>query len=102
MRTRALVLAAVVGSLALATSALAAMVDGTPGDDRMSGTPNADVIRAFDGNDLIGACIGFCSPPALGSLHSHIAGVAVPELAWLFGVLLVVAAGLLGLEWLRG
>ena len=34
------------------------------------------VAGAFDGNDLIGACIGFCSPPALGSLHSHIAGVA--------------------------
>jgi ATP-binding cassette subfamily B protein len=30
------------------------------------------------------------------------AGVAVPELVWLFSVLLVVAAGLLGLEWLRG
>lgn len=34
------------------------------------------VAGAFDGNDLIGACIGFCSPPALGTLHSHIAGVA--------------------------
>ncbi len=27
---------------------------------------------------------------------------AVPELIWLFGVLLAVASGLLGLEWLRG
>ncbi|MGW6928987.1 GNAT family N-acetyltransferase [Lentzea sp. NPDC054927] len=34
------------------------------------------VAGAFDGSDLIGACIGFCSPPALGTLHSHIAGVA--------------------------
>jgi predicted GNAT superfamily acetyltransferase len=34
------------------------------------------VAGAFDGNDLIGACIGFCSPPDAGALHSHIAGVA--------------------------
>lgn len=34
------------------------------------------VAGAFDGTDLIGACVGFCSPPALGTLHSHIAGVA--------------------------
>ena len=53
MRTRALVLAAAIGSLALASSALAAIVDGTPGDDRLRGTPNADVIRAFDGNDRV-------------------------------------------------
>lgn len=32
------------------------------------------VAGAFDGDDLAGACIGFCSPT--GSLHSHIAGVA--------------------------
>ena len=55
MRTKALVVAAVVGSLALAASALAAVVDGTPGDDRLHGTPNADVIRAFDGNDRVNA-----------------------------------------------
>ncbi|SDJ04343.1 Predicted acetyltransferase, GNAT superfamily [Lentzea albidocapillata subsp. violacea] len=34
------------------------------------------VAGAFDGEDLIGACIGFCSPPNEGALHSHIAGVA--------------------------
>jgi predicted GNAT superfamily acetyltransferase len=34
------------------------------------------VAGAFDGDELIGACIGFCSPPASGALHSHIAGVA--------------------------
>ncbi|WP_329792284.1 GNAT family N-acetyltransferase [Lentzea sp. DG1S-22] len=34
------------------------------------------VAGAFDGDDLVGACIGFCSPPAAGALHSHIAGVA--------------------------
>ncbi|HUQ61450.1 GNAT family N-acetyltransferase [Lentzea sp.] len=53
------------------------------------GTPpvNAELLRAmakagsyvagaFDGDELVGACIGFCSPPAAGALHSHIAGVA--------------------------
>ena len=34
------------------------------------------VAGAFEGDELVGACIGFCSPPAAGSLHSHIAGVA--------------------------
>ena len=34
------------------------------------------VAGAFDGDVLVGACIGFCSPPAAGALHSHIAGVA--------------------------
>ena len=34
------------------------------------------VAGAFDGEALVGACIGFCSPPAMGALHSHIAGVA--------------------------
>ncbi|GGM85881.1 hypothetical protein GCM10011609_22640 [Lentzea pudingi] len=34
------------------------------------------VAGAFDGDALVGACIGFCSPPAAGALHSHIAGVA--------------------------
>ncbi|MEU0877360.1 GNAT family N-acetyltransferase [Lentzea sp. NPDC005914] len=34
------------------------------------------VAGAFDGEDLIGACAGFCSPPAESTLHSHIAGVA--------------------------
>ncbi|GAA1927097.1 hypothetical protein GCM10009837_60620 [Streptomyces durmitorensis] len=31
---------------------------------------------AFDGGELVGACVGFFSPPAAGALHSHIAGVA--------------------------
>ncbi|MGI5500321.1 GNAT family N-acetyltransferase [Lentzea sp. CA-135723] len=34
------------------------------------------VAGAFDGDVLVGACAGFCSPPAARSLHSHIAGVA--------------------------
>ena len=33
------------------------------------------VVGAFDGPDLVGACVGFFSPPAARSLHSHIAGV---------------------------
>lgn len=31
---------------------------------------------AFDGGELVGACVGFFSPPADRALHSHIAGVA--------------------------
>lgn len=34
------------------------------------------VAGAFDGEDLVGACAGFCSPPSESTLHSHIAGVA--------------------------
>lgn len=34
------------------------------------------VAGAFDGDDLVGGCVGFCSPPSASSLHSHIAGVA--------------------------
>lgn len=34
------------------------------------------VAGAFDGDRLVGACVGFCSPPAASALHSHIAGVA--------------------------
>ncbi len=31
---------------------------------------------AFDGDELVGACIGFFAPPASEALHSHIAGVS--------------------------
>ncbi|MGW7077805.1 GNAT family N-acetyltransferase [Streptomyces sp. NPDC054866] len=31
---------------------------------------------AFDGGELVGACVGFFAPPADKALHSHIAGVA--------------------------
>ncbi|MFD9907194.1 GNAT family N-acetyltransferase [Streptomyces sp. NPDC059063] len=31
---------------------------------------------AFDGDTLVGACVGFFAPPAEEALHSHIAGVA--------------------------
>jgi len=34
------------------------------------------VAGAFDGNDLVGACVAFFSAPADGALHSHIAGVS--------------------------
>ncbi|GAA2275660.1 hypothetical protein GCM10010149_18090 [Nonomuraea roseoviolacea subsp. roseoviolacea] len=33
------------------------------------------VSGAFDGDELVGACFGFFSPPAREALHSHIAGV---------------------------
>lgn len=36
------------------------------------------VVGAFDGSDLMGACVGFFGAPAERILHSHIAGVA-PE-----------------------
>jgi predicted GNAT superfamily acetyltransferase len=31
---------------------------------------------AFDGDELVGACVGFFGPPADSTMHSHIAGVA--------------------------
>lgn len=37
-----------------------------------SGNP---VFGAYDGDTLVGACFGFCSPPDTGNMHSHIAGV---------------------------
>jgi len=58
---------------------------------------------------LIGAALDFLTRgeiasglPWLTPLFSPPPGVAVPELVWLFGLLLAVAAALLGLEWLRG
>jgi len=34
------------------------------------------VVGAFDGDELVGACVGFFGAPAGGALHSHIAGVS--------------------------
>lgn len=34
------------------------------------------VAGAFDGEELVGACVGFFGAPAGGALHSHIAGVS--------------------------
>lgn len=34
------------------------------------------VVGAFEGDELIGACVGFFAPPAEHALHSHIAGVS--------------------------
>lgn len=34
------------------------------------------VSGAFDGDEMVGACFGFFSPPAREALHSHIAGVS--------------------------
>jgi predicted GNAT superfamily acetyltransferase len=33
---------------------------------------------AFDGDKLVGACLGFFGPPASRSMHSHVAGVSTP------------------------
>jgi predicted GNAT superfamily acetyltransferase len=33
-------------------------------------------VGAFDGTDLVGACVGFFGPPRQRTMHSHIAGVA--------------------------
>lgn len=38
----------------------------------ISGNP---VFGAYEGGELLGACFGFCSPPATRNFHSHIAGV---------------------------
>ena len=34
------------------------------------------VAGAFDGDQLVGACVGFFSAPSEGALHSHVAGVS--------------------------
>ncbi|MEU4395745.1 GNAT family N-acetyltransferase [Kribbella sp. NPDC023855] len=34
------------------------------------------VSGAFDGDELIGACVGFFSPPLERAMHSHVAGVS--------------------------
>lgn len=34
------------------------------------------IAGAFDGDELVGACVGFFAPPAHRALHSHIAGVS--------------------------
>jgi predicted GNAT superfamily acetyltransferase len=38
------------------------------------------VAGAFDGPDLVGACVGFFGAPAEGTMHSHIAGVSTAAL----------------------
>ncbi|HEX2463909.1 MAG TPA: ABC transporter ATP-binding protein, partial [Thermoanaerobaculia bacterium] len=58
---------------------------------------------------IIGAALDYLtrgevtsSIPWLTPILQPPASIEVPELIWLFAVLLVVASGLLGLEWLRG
>ncbi|ADB33934.1 conserved hypothetical protein [Kribbella flavida DSM 17836] len=34
------------------------------------------VAGAYDGDDLVGACVGFFAAPSEGALHSHVAGVS--------------------------
>ncbi|SDP41291.1 Predicted acetyltransferase, GNAT superfamily [Klenkia soli] len=43
---------------------------------RALATAGSYVAGAYDGDDLVGACVGFFAEPAAGSLHSHIAGVS--------------------------
>jgi predicted GNAT superfamily acetyltransferase len=38
------------------------------------------VAGAYDGDQLVGACMGFFGPPADKAMHSHIAGVSAPAL----------------------
>jgi len=38
------------------------------------------VAGAFDGGQLVGACVGFFGAPAEGAMHSHIAGVSAAAL----------------------
>lgn len=51
-------------ALVLTDQALAATITGTPGDDRLVGTPRADTISGLAGNDEIRAGRGavFCGP----------------------------------------
>ena len=44
---------AVVGALVTAAVAAATVITGTPGDDVLRGTEQADRISAFAGNDLV-------------------------------------------------
>ncbi len=53
MKLRAVALAAVTGALFTATVAAAAVIVGTPGDDVLRGTEQADRISAFAGNDAV-------------------------------------------------
>ena len=57
MKGKVTVLVAI-GALAIVSGALAATIEGTPGDDRLRGTLQADVIRAFAGNDFVNARAG--------------------------------------------
>lgn len=34
------------------------------------------VAGAYDGDELVSACVGFFAPPSEGALHSHVAGVS--------------------------
>ena len=52
MKVKALVLAvAATALLAVTAVAAAAVVKGTSGNDTLTGTPRADLVRAFAGDD---------------------------------------------------
>ncbi|HKY24598.1 MAG TPA: hypothetical protein VJM07_05550 [Gaiella sp.] len=56
MKARATLLLGLVAALVLA------VIDGTSGNDRLRGSMNADVIRAFAGNDVVTPGPGTTSP----------------------------------------
>jgi len=47
MRARSTIVVALVAGLVLAAGAAAAIIEGTPGDDRLRGTTRGDVLRAL-------------------------------------------------------
>jgi predicted GNAT superfamily acetyltransferase len=64
------------------------------------------VAGAFDRTELVGACVGFFTPPAAGALHSHIAGVSATMLGRHVGYALklhqrawALSRGLQTIEW---
>jgi Ca2+-binding RTX toxin-like protein len=58
MKRTLLVLAVLAATALGASAALAAQVDGTRGDDTLTGTPDADLIRAFAGSDSLSGLEG--------------------------------------------
>jgi Ca2+-binding RTX toxin-like protein len=58
MKAKLIGTVAVALGLGLVSGAVAAVINGTTGDDRLRGTMRADVIRALDGNDFVNARAG--------------------------------------------
>ena len=53
MRRKVFAVMAAAGALGLTGAAMAAVINGTPGDDVLRGTEHADQIHAFAGNDAV-------------------------------------------------
>ena len=58
MKTKLVAMLAALAALVAVSSALAATIGGTSGDDRLPGTMAADEIRAYAGNDFVNARAG--------------------------------------------